>query len=182
MATGCEVIVVLPSSHFETFKNEVLHHCDSQELILAEGGETRFHSVKNGLYCIQSNSLVAIHDAVRPLVSKRTILTSFKSAEEKGSAVVSVPLKDSIRKVSSQDKNTALNRSDYYLVQTPQTFQSELLLKAYECEFRDTFTDDASVLEASGNNIHLVEGDYKNIKITTPEDLVIANALLNEEL
>ena len=182
LQTDCEIIVVLPPHHFKTFKENVLHHCNSQEMVLAEGGATRFHSVKNGLNCIKPNGLVAIHDAVRPLISTETIYNCFKTADNKGNAVASVALKDSIRKVESPDKNIAQNRSDYFLVQTPQTFDGDLLLKAYECDYKDHFTDDASVFENAGHSIQLVEGDYKNIKITTPEDLTVAKALLDEEL
>lgn len=182
LQANCEVIVVLPSEHFITFKEEVLHHCDSQEMILAEGGKTRFHSVKNGLDLIQPGSLVAIHDAVRPLINIKTIENSFSEANENGSAVVAVPLKDSIRRVKPDGKNNSENRSEFYLIQTPQTFRSEKLLEAYKCDFTEIFTDDASVYENSGNEIHLVEGDYKNIKITTPEDLIVAKAFLDEKL
>lgn len=182
LSSNCEVIVVLPADHFLTFKEDVLHHCHSQEMILAQGGETRFHSVKNGLDLVKKDSLVAIHDAVRPLVSLKDIELSFTEAEKHGCAVVSVPLKDSIRQVSKNGHNNAVNRSDFYLIQTPQTFRSELLLDSYTCAYNSSFTDDASVFEQQGNKIHLVEGDYRNIKITTPEDLTVAKALLNEKL
>ena len=175
LKVGCDVIVVLPAEHFSTFKNEMLHHCSSQEMVLAEGGKTRFDSVKNGLDLVADNSLVAIHDAVRPFVSVELIETSFSEAEKNNSAIASVPLKDSIRLITT-DGNKSKDRANYRLIQTPQTFQSDSLHKAYNQPYNTSFTDDASVFEANGNNIHLIDGDYKNIKITTPEDLLVAKA------
>lgn len=177
LKAGCEIVVVLPKEHFSTFKNEMLHHCDSQQMLLAEGGETRFHSVKNGLDIIKPDHLVSIHDAVRPFITVDKIVQSFTEAEEHHSAIASVPLKDSIRLVN-ENGNESKNRSNYQLIQTPQTFNSSLLLKAYNQEYSSSFTDDASVFEADGNTIHLFEGDYKNIKITTPEDLLVAKAFI----
>ena len=182
LETSSLIVVVLPKEHFKTFNDEVLPYCNSEDLTLIEGGSSRFHSVKNGLSAIPANSLVAIHDAVRPLISRETISNSYSVAEEKGSAVVSIALKDSIRRIDKTGKSEAKNRANYFLVQTPQTFDSDLLLKAYNCEYNDVFTDDASVFEHAGYHIELVSGDYRNIKITTPEDLVVAKALMNEKL
>jgi 2-C-methyl-D-erythritol 4-phosphate cytidylyltransferase len=170
---NCEIILVLPSNHSETFKKEVLHFCNSQNMLLAQGGNTRFESVKNGLDLVSKQGLVAVHDAVRPLVSVEIIEQSFKYATQYGAAVAAVDLKDSIR-----EHNKARERSNYKLVQTPQTFTSELIKKAYLQAYKPSFTDDASVLESLGHSIHLFEGDYKNIKITTPEDLLVAEALM----
>jgi 2-C-methyl-D-erythritol 4-phosphate cytidylyltransferase len=177
LSCNCEVVIVLPKAHFETFKQEVLDDCSAKELMLAEGGETRFESVKNGLNLVPPNSLVAIHDAVRPFVSKTIIENSFKIAQEKGSAIAAVDLKDSIR-VITQNGNEAKDRSLFKLIQTPQTFKTNELLKAYKVFYKDYFTDDASVWEADGNTVTLIEGDYKNIKITTPEDLLVAKAFI----
>ena len=156
----CQVIVVLPASHFKTFKDLVLSHCHSTEMILVEGGKTRFESVKNGLACIHEECLIAIHDAVRPFIPTSIIDESFDTAVRSGTAVVSVPLKDSIR-LYKEGHNEAVNRSDYRIIQTPQTFKSSLLFSAYKQEYKDFFTDDASVVESAGHTIHLIEGDYK---------------------
>jgi len=142
------------------------------------GGDTRFQSVKNGLNSItEPEALIAIHDGVRPLVSAEVIAHSFKIAEEYGNAIASVPLKDSIRKVIEND-NFAEDRSKFRLIQTPQTFRLSLIKKAFEQQEQTSFTDDASVLENTGERIILIDGSYDNIKITTPEDLIVAEALL----
>jgi 2-C-methyl-D-erythritol 4-phosphate cytidylyltransferase len=121
---------------------------------------------------------VAIHDGVRPLIDKEIIENSYKIASEKGNALVVVKLKDSIRKQDLLGNSKGVNRENYYLVQTPQTFEVAQILQAYELAEDDNFTDDASVLEASGQKINLIEGSYRNLKITTPEDLIVASALL----
>lgn len=160
-----------PDAYWETIKEHL------PQAMLVEGGSTRFHSVKNGLAGIGRDDIVAVHDGVRPLVSRSTIQSSFESARKYGSGVAAVPAKDSLRK-GSMDNNTAIARATIFQVQTPQTFSGELLLKAFEQPYQENFTDDASVVESSGHRIHLVDGDYGNIKITTQEDLAIAEALL----
>ena len=132
--------------------------------------------MKSGLDQVDKG-LVAIHDAVRPMISSEVIGASFDLAEAKGSGVVMVPLKDSIRE-KGDGGTVARDRSLYYAVQTPQTFQVELIKQAFAQEESPLFTDDASVYEASGKKVEVVEGDYRNIKITTPEDLILAEALL----
>lgn len=167
-----ELILVLPESQFE-YWNQL---CDKYPTVthkLVSGGNTRFQSGLNGLKTIDNEGLVAIHDGVRPFVSPEIIRESFKIAAEKGTAVVSVPSKDSVR-VNGQ----AIDRSTVRLIQTPQTFQVSLIKKAFETEELSTFTDDASVAEHAGFEIHLTEGNYENIKITTPEDLLWAEVLL----
>lgn len=177
LKADCEVILALPENHLETFKISVLNHCTSKNLTLVKGGETRYQSVKNALEKVEDDSLVAIHDAVRPFISQEIIDLSFTEAAQHFSAVTCVDLKDSIRKLDNGLSKTE-DRSLYKLVQTPQTFDTNKLKDAYQKEYQDTFTDDASVFEANGNTIHLIEGDYKNIKITTPEDLLVANAFV----
>lgn len=175
LKAGCEVIVVLPSMFLSTFETEILLHCDNQDLLLVEGGDTRFQSVKNGLEHVDDESLVAVHDAVRPFIKIETINNSFEEAKLKNNAVTSIVLKDSIRLLTNNGSESK-DRAMYRLIQTPQTFDGKLLKKAYKQEFTTSFTDDASVFEADGNTIHLIDGDFKNIKITTPEDLLIAKA------
>lgn len=143
------------------------------------GGETRFHSVQKGLSLIDGEGLVAVHDGVRPLVNMSTISNVFSTAAAKGNAVPCVPLNDSIRKVS-EDKNEAVLRSDYRLIQTPQCFKISILKKAFEQSYSDSFTDCASVLEAAGGKINLVEGNPENIKITTPYDFMVAESFLKK--
>ncbi|MNL42451.1 2-C-methyl-D-erythritol 4-phosphate cytidylyltransferase [compost metagenome] len=123
---------------------------------------------------------MAIHDAVRPLVSPALILKSFQVAEERGNCVVGITPTDSVRRVLEEDKNEALNRSELALIQTPQTFRVDLLKKAYQVPFRNDFTDDASVAEYSGMKINLIEGERENIKITYPEDLDIASFFIKK--
>ncbi|PQA58376.1 2-C-methyl-D-erythritol 4-phosphate cytidylyltransferase [Siphonobacter curvatus] len=148
-------------------------------IIETPGGASRFQSVRNGLQRIEDNEgIVAVHDGVRPFVPVEVIAESFRTAAQQGTAVVSVPAKDSIRLVHSETENQALDRSQLRLVQTPQTFQVALLKKAFEQSESPLFTDDASVAEAAGFPIFLVEGSYENIKITTPEDLWMAEAIL----
>lgn len=172
-----ELIVTLPQEEIQ-FWNELCEwHCNYTPHRIVSGGETRFHSVKNALEYVIEDSLVAVHDGVRPFISKKLILAAYQLAEEKGNAVTAVSMKDSVRKVE-EDRSYNVERSSLRAVQTPQIFQSQLLKEAYKQPFTELFTDDASVIEAKGHQIVLMEGDYKNIKITTPEDLLIAEALL----
>lgn len=182
---GCEVILVLPESERTYWQTEVVEKFttslthNNAKLTLTNGGVTRFQSVKNGLGAIKSNhGLVAVHDGVRPIISESIIMMSYEVAASKKAVVISVNLKDSIREVMASGKNMALDRTKYKLMQTPQTFDLQLLRKAYAQEELPTFTDDASVVENLGHPITLIAGDYKNIKITTPEDLKIAEVLL----
>lgn len=181
----CEIILVLPESEQEYWQKEVLEkYADSsvyknERIKIANGGITRFQSVKNGLSkIITKNGVVAVHDGVRPLISTEIIEKSFTEAQLHGAVVVSVSLKDSIREVDNLGNNKAVDRNSFRLMQTPQTFDLQLLKTAYEQDESSLFTDDASVVEALGEKITLIEGDYKNIKITTPEDLVVAEAFL----
>lgn len=174
-----QVIVVLPESQIP-FWNEL---CQKQTFFVdhsvVAGGQTRFESVKNGLNSIkQTEGLVAIHDGVRPIITKEIIQNAYKEAEQHGNAIASVALKDSIREVNHEG-NEAKDRSNYRLIQTPQTFQLQLIKKAFEVSYQPIFTDDASVFEYAGHSIHLIEGDYKNMKITTPEDLLVAESFLD---
>ncbi|MBN1597168.1 MAG: 2-C-methyl-D-erythritol 4-phosphate cytidylyltransferase [Bacteroidales bacterium] len=172
-----EIRIVLPEDETETWDKLCKEYNFKTEHKIFKGGETRFHSVKNGLEGIGKSLLVAVHDGVRPLVSKQTLENCIKTAEEYGSAVPVVDLTESIRKVENHD-SVALNRNFYKLVQTPQVFQSDVLLDAYNIEYEDDFTDDASVVEKAGYKIYLAEGNRENIKITVPQDIEIAQVLL----
>ncbi|MDX1630057.1 MAG: 2-C-methyl-D-erythritol 4-phosphate cytidylyltransferase, partial [Fulvivirga sp.] len=166
------------SDDIETWQSLVKKHRLDSDYRITKGGSTRFQSVKNGLALIKaSKGLVAIHDGVRPLIDVNTIAASFSIAAVHQSAVAAVRLKESIRK-TDQDQTKAVDRSHYRLIQTPQTFSIELIKKAYEITEESSLTDDASVAERAGHKISLFEGSYTNIKITTPEDMIIAEALL----
>lgn len=175
-----KMVLVLPEDDFPLWEELCLLHDYHKPLILEKGGETRFQSVKKGLAKIETDGLVAIHDGVRPLVSDDIIGASFRLAAVHGSAVAAVRLKESLR-MTDQDNTKAVDRSKFRLIQTPQTFSVELIKKAYELKEDASLTDDASVAEKAGHTISLFEGSYENIKITTSEDLVIAEALLTSK-
>jgi len=175
-----QIILVLPQEQIALWQSlYVVKDIDTSTITTVEGGSTRFESVKNGLNHIpEMEGIVAIHDGVRPLVTTAIIEESYRIAMLKGNAVAAVPLKDSIRKIS-EENNLAVDRAAYQLVQTPQTFLVSQIKSAYEKAdgLKETFTDDASVAEGIGQKINLISGSYENIKITTPEDLLIAEAI-----
>lgn len=146
---------------------------------IIDGGTERFYSVKNAIDAIDDESFVAIHDAVRPLVSKELIDNCFKRAEAIGNVIAAVQSSDSVRMLKG-DESAALKRDEIYLVQTPQTFSLKILKKAYLQDFTTHFTDDASVVEALKENINIIEGERNNIKITYPIDLELAELLLKK--
>ncbi len=173
-----QIILVLPESAFPEWQALLIKYPFDVPHLLVAGGDTRIESVKNGLGAISdTKSVVAIHDGVRPLIAISTIENSYAVAKEKGSAITCVTLKDSIRYVDSQGTN-ALDRQYHRLVQTPQTFVTAHIKSAYKKANIGYLTDDASVWEAAGRQVALIEGSYTNLKITTPEDLVIAEALM----
>lgn len=173
-----QIILVLPQSQISYWKTLCIKHDFTINHKIVNGGNTRFQSVKNGLTSIETfDGLVAIHDGVRPLIKREVIVNSFQEANDRGNAVVSVPSKDSLRKISGPS-NEAVKRADFKIIQTPQTFQVQLIKKAFETPYQESFTDDASVLESSGQAIYLIQGNYSNIKITTPEDLLMAESIL----
>jgi 2-C-methyl-D-erythritol 4-phosphate cytidylyltransferase len=148
---------------------------------LIEGGDERFHSVRNALLTIKGDGIVAIHDAVRPLVSPYLIDQSYELAAEKGNCVAGIMPTDSIRKITTGEKSVAFNRNEFILVQTPQTFDLDVLRKAYQQPYKTAFTDDASVVESDGIEINMIPGERENIKITYPEDLEIAAILKHKK-
>jgi len=173
------LIVVLPSAQQAYWSRLCGDYHFTIPHLVVKGGETRFHSVKNGLACIKEEGLVAVHDGVRPFVHRDTIDRCFAAAQESGAAVPVAEVVDSLRKVED-DGSRAVSRKDYRIVQTPQVFDISLLKEAYKQPYTADFTDDASVVEAYGRKISLVEGNRENIKITSPFDLVIAEAFLNK--
>ena len=171
-----QIILVLPQEQIEYWSDlGEKYHFGVEHWIVA-GGETRFHSVQSGLAQIPDDAegVVAVHDGVRPLVSREVIGKCFEEARRKKAVVPVVPVVESLRHVS----DGAVPRADYRLVQTPQTFDIQLLKQAYRQPFSKDFTDDASVVEAFGHPITMVEGNRENIKLTTPFDLRIAEMLL----
>ncbi len=167
-----ELIVVLPPRDRPTWEALCRQHGFYPDLLLVDGGTTRFQSVQNGLNAIRSpDGLVAVHDGVRPFVSETIIHNSYETAGRTGSAVACVPVKDSVRQVNSTGNSSALDRASLRLVQTPQTFRLSEFRQAFQTPEQSFFTDCASVMEYAGFPITLIEGSYENRKITTPEDL-----------
>jgi len=179
LKTQPQIILVLHPDYHALWIDLCIKHNFTLPYRLIKGGETRFHSVKAGLAIIGDvQAVIAIHDAVRPLTATNVIDHSFTYAAERGSAITAVKSRDSIRQMQG-DNSVSLLREHIYLVQTPQTFQWVLLKNAYDQAYDTCFTDDASVVEKSGIKINLIEGSYDNIKITFPEDIAIAEAILN---
>ena len=176
---GAESVGVLPEEHIPLWRNLAARFDVAVHRCIA-GGKERFHSVKNGLDALSSEvEFVAVHDGVRALATKKMILRVQLAAEEMGAAIPVTEVVDSYRRVDGSD-SYIVPRSELRIVQTPQTFSASLLRRAYEQPFSESFTDDASVVEALGAKITLVEGERRNIKLTTPEDMAIAERLLEE--
>jgi len=173
-----EIIVVLNVDFHQYWENLCVLHNFSIPHLLVKGGTHRFDSVKNGIKTVKSKAIIAIHDAVRPLLSSQLIDRSFQEASLSGNAVAAIKSRDSVRQQIGKN-SIPLNREEIYLIQTPQTFSSDILKKAYKQEFRNEFTDDASVAERSGIKINLIEGEHRNFKITYPEDIRLAEIYLN---
>jgi 2-C-methyl-D-erythritol 4-phosphate cytidylyltransferase len=175
-----EIVLVINDDYIEYWNKAKKKVGFNQKVKIASGGETRFYSVQSGLKMLEGDSLVGIHDAVRPLVSVETIQRVYDVAEMFGSAVPCIPLKESVREVI-ENKSKPLDRSKIQIVQTPQVFRSAILQKSYDTPCMEEFTDDASVVEKVGYEIKLVQGDEYNLKITTPEDFEIAKMLLSPQ-
>ena len=172
-----KIILVLPEAHMGLWQEMVERYQFSIPVVLQSGGETRFQSVKKGLEKVKGEGLVAIHDGVRPVIDAKLIQTSFRIAGQHQSAIATVDLKDSLRKIEGSHSKW-LDRTQYQLVQTPQTFDIKMIKEAYQIPEQSTFTDDASVWEAAGHQVTLFKGSHENIKITTFHDLVLAEVLL----
>lgn len=172
------IILVLPDEHLITWQDLISAHRYTTPHQLTTGGLTRFNSVKNGLDLISDEGIVAIHDGARPLVTTDIIQRTVTQAKSTGSGIAAVQVKDSIRQISNDGSSVGVDRNEFYTVQTPQTFDVALIKKAFNNTTLNNFTDDASVAEAFGEKIVMVEGSYDNLKITTPEDLKIAAAIL----
>ncbi len=173
-----KIIVVLPKEQLVNWDSFCMENDFLFDHTVCEGGSNRFESIKNGLKHVHGPALVAIHDAVRPLVSLELIRNIYQYAEQNGNAVPAIPLDQSIRMVDG-NKTKAMDRSLFRIIQTPQCFHSDLLLAAYAQDYQETFTDDASVVEQTGAIINLVEGEINNIKITTHQDMMLAETLVS---
>ncbi|MGE6218996.1 2-C-methyl-D-erythritol 4-phosphate cytidylyltransferase [Nubsella zeaxanthinifaciens] len=176
-----EIIVVLSKDDHDYWKELCQKYNFNIPHTLVEGGKERFHSVRNGLMSIKEDGVVAIHDAVRPVVNTSLITSTFKHALEVGNAIPVVKPSDSVREIEATGSKI-LNRDKLVLIQTPQTFDLGQLRIAYQQSFSPIFTDDASVVEAAGFPINLVEGNRNNIKITFPEDLELASFLMKNNI
>ncbi|MEO6721580.1 MAG: 2-C-methyl-D-erythritol 4-phosphate cytidylyltransferase [Ferruginibacter sp.] len=174
------IILVLPEDHVAAGQEIIDAFFDYERISITEGGRTRFHSVQNGLNLVTDECMVFVHDGVRCLLTTDLIHRCYEAALEFGSAIPVIDSKDSIRMIT-EDGNEALERSRIKLVQTPQTFHSKILLPAYKIDYKDKFTDEATVVEAFGLKVHLVEGEEDNIKITRPVDLTVAEGMINPE-
>ncbi len=176
--SDCNIVLVLPEEHVAAGQEIIDAFFDYQRIKIVIGGRTRFHSVQNGLEMVDDeDSVIFVHDSVRPLVSGALIVRCYASVVENGTAIPVVDCKDSVRMIT-ENGNEAVERDSIKLVQTPQAFHGKILLSAFKIDYKDKFTDEASVVEAFGLKVSLVEGDEENLKITKPTDLLIADALL----
>ena len=178
---GINIILVLPSDQLNSAKTVLKSYLGNIEVTTVAGGENRYESVQNGLKKVNNDGVVFIHDGVRPLVSQDLIQRCYQQAVEKGSAIPVVPVMDSIRIVENGSSHP-INREHLRIVQTPQTFMTSIILPAFQQEYQPAFTDEANVVEAYGTPVHLIDGALENIKVTTPEDMLIAETLLKASI
>lgn len=177
-----KIILVLPKEYIQMAKDMLNDDLSSSSIQFIEGGPTRFDSVKNGLYQTGDAEVVFVHDAVRCLVTPDLIKICAEAAEEFGSAIPVIPVRDSMRRTVPIDQSSmVVNRENLVIVQTPQTFKKSLLLSAFNVNYSPLFTDEASVVEAAGYQVHLVSGEESNIKITFPHDLEYAEWILSKK-
>ncbi|MBK8582673.1 MAG: 2-C-methyl-D-erythritol 4-phosphate cytidylyltransferase [Flavobacteriales bacterium] len=175
--SAMQLIVVLPKEQIEIWRALCIGHGITLEHTVVAGGAERFHSVREGLMKVKHDGLVAVHDGVRPLVSVELIERCFVAASAHDAAIPVVPIGSSVREVNG-DSSHALDRSALRIVQTPQCFAVPLLRRAFELPYDPAFTDEATLVERTGTSIHLVEGEERNLKLTTPEDLRVAKGFL----
>ena len=176
-----EVILVIPADYTNMGQEIIDAWFDKERIKITTGGDTRFQSVKNGLDLIEEDSIVFVHDGVRCLLSTQLIRRCYEQAIKTGSAIPVIASRDSVR-VIHDSGNDAVDRNKVMLVQTPQTFHSKILLPAFKIDYKDKFTDEATVVEAYGMKVTLVEGEENNIKITTPLDMLFAEKILSEKI
>lgn len=177
--SNIHLILVLPEEHL-SYAQIVLKEFEERiDVNLVIGGATRYHSVQNGLKHVPEGSIVFVHDGVRPLVSSGLIRRCYEDAVEYGSAIPAVAVSDSLRMLEGQ-QSKPIDRNKVRSIQTPQTFKASVLQAAFQQEYRDEFTDEATVLEAHGGTVRLIEGEKTNMKLTTPEDMLMAEMILKQ--
>lgn len=172
-----QIILVLPKDHISKGQEIIDAYFNNSQIRICEGGRTRFHSVKNSLRLINDESIIFVHDGARCLLTQDLIQRCYNETEKYGSAIPVITSKDSVRLLTSEG-HVALDRDTVKLVQTPQTFHSKILLIAFKIDHEDKFTDEATVVEAFGIKVNLIEGEENNIKITTPGDMFIAEQII----
>lgn len=177
--SSVNLILVLPESHIPYWNELCITYNFKVQHVVVAGGSTRFNSVKNGLHVITENGLVAVHDGVRPLISSACINALYHDALIYGSAVPVIPVQDSLRHMEEGNKSSAVDRSRFRIVQTPQIFMHDKLQHAFNQPFQPAFTDEATVMEAAGESVHLTDGEPANIKITTVSDLRFAASVFS---
>jgi 2-C-methyl-D-erythritol 4-phosphate cytidylyltransferase len=178
----CKIILVLPEEHIAAGQEIIDAFFDYNRIDIVIGGRTRFHSVQNGLAKVDDEeSIIFVHDAVRPMVSSALIYRCLAAVIEFGTAIPVIDCKDSVR-VIHEDGNEAIERANIKLVQTPQAFHGKILLPAFNIDYKEKFTDEASVVEAFGLKVSLVEGEEENIKITKPADLIFAESIFSAKV
>lgn len=174
-----QVILVLPEEHISKGQEIVDAYFDNSRILICPGGRTRFHSVQNGLSVIHEDSIIFVHDGVRCLLTAELIHRCYDKAARSGSAVPVITSKDSVRIINGE-ASIAVDRKMIKHVQTPQTFHSKILLAAYKIDYKEIFTDEATVVEAFGIKVYLTEGEENNIKITTPLDMLVAEQIIKQ--
>lgn len=176
-----KLVLVLPQDQLSYAQMVLQAFPERIDMAIVTGGETRFHSVQNGLKAVSGNSVIFVHDGVRPLVSAELIQRCYAQAVEQGSAIPAIVVADSMRIVEG-DNTRPVDRQNMRSIQTPQTFRADILLPAFEQGYKEEFTDEATVVEAYGEDVYLIEGEKGNIKLTTPEDMLIAETILNSRI
>lgn len=174
---GIHLILVLPADQLVSAKTILRSYIGNSNVVTVAGGETRYHSVQNGLKEVKNDGVVFVHDGARPIIRQELIMRCYSQALELGSAIPAIPVSESMRLLEG-DCSRPINRDQIRIIQTPQTFRTEIILPAFNQDYQESFTDEANVVEAFGSKIHLIDGMNDNMKITTPEDMIRAEALL----
>ena len=174
-----QIILVLPVDYTDMGQEIIDAYFDNEKIRITAGGDTRFQSVKNGLQLVKGDSIIFVHDGVRCLLTENLIHRCYANAFETGTAIPVIASNDSVR-IINEEGNDSIDRNKVMLVQTPQTFHSKILLPAFNIDYKEKFTDEATVVEAFGLKVTLVEGEENNIKITRPMDLLLAEKIINE--
>jgi len=174
---GIQLILVLPPDELSAAAAVLKPYLSNIAITYIGGGETRYHSVQNGLSCIKDDGIVFVHDGARPLVSTELIERCYEQTIKKGSAIPAIPVVESMRQVTG-DESKPVSRDHLRVIQTPQTFSTHIVLPAFKQAYLPSFTDEATVVEVSGIKVYLIDGERNNIKITTPEDMIIAAAFI----